>query len=51
MINCRRMREMGHVTVYGERRNVYRVSLGKLGQSPVGKPRHTRKDNIKTNLK
>jgi len=35
----------------GERRGVYRVMVGKPGgKSPLGKPKHRWKDNIKVDL-
>ena len=38
----------GTCSTYGERRDVYRVLVGKPeGKSPHGKPRHSWEDNIK----
>jgi len=35
----------------GERRDVYRVLVGKLeGKKPLGRPRHRWEDNIKMDL-
>ena len=39
---------MGHVARMGERRGVYRVLVGKLGEKrPLGRPRRRWEDNIK----
>jgi len=41
----------GHVAHVGGRRGVYRVLVGKTeGRRPLGKQKHRRNDNIKTNL-
>ena len=46
-----RMRWAGHVARIGERRGVYRVSVGKPeGKKPLGKPRNRWEDNIKMDL-
>jgi len=38
-------------STYGESRSVYRVLVRKPeGKRPLGRPRHKRKDNIKTDL-
>jgi len=38
-------------SMYGERRGVYRVLVGKTkGRRPLGRPRHRREDNIKMYL-
>jgi hypothetical protein len=51
LIKSRRMRWAGHVACMGERRSVYRVSVGKLeGKRQLGRPRRRREDNIKTDL-
>jgi len=51
VINSRRMRWMGHVARMGERRGVYRVSVGKPeGKRPLGRPRRRWVDNIKMDL-
>jgi hypothetical protein len=35
----------------GERRGVYRILVGRPeGKRPLGRPRHRREDNIKTDL-
>jgi hypothetical protein len=51
VIKSRRMRWAGHVTRMGERRGLFRVSVGKPeGKRPLGRPRHRREDNIKIDL-
>jgi hypothetical protein len=41
IIKSRRMRWAGHVTQMGEKRNAYRLSVGKPeGKRPLGRPRH-----------
>jgi hypothetical protein len=51
MIKSRRMRWAGHVALMGERRDVYRVLVGKLeGERPLGRPGHRWEDNIKMNI-
>ena len=50
-IKSRRMRWEGHVARMGERRDVYRVLVGKPeGKRPLGRPRRSWEDNIKTDL-
>ena len=47
----RRMRWAGHVARMGVRRGVYRGLVGKTeGKTPLGRPRHRWKDNIKMDL-
>jgi hypothetical protein len=42
MIKSRRMRWAGHVTRMGEKRNAYRILVGKPEEKrPLGRPRHT----------
>ena len=42
---------MGHVAGMGERRDVYRVLVGKPeGKRPLGRPRPRWEDNIKMDL-
>jgi hypothetical protein len=51
IIKSRRMRWAGHVAQMGEKRNVYRLLVGKLeGKRPLGRPRRRWMDNIKMNL-
>jgi hypothetical protein len=51
MIKSRRMRWTGHVALMGEKRNAYRVLVGKPeGKRPVGRLRHRWEDNIKMDL-
>jgi hypothetical protein len=52
MINSRRMRWAGHVTRMGEKRNAYRILVGKPeGKKPFGRPRRRCVDNIKMDLR
>jgi hypothetical protein len=52
MIKSRRMRWAGHVAPMGEKRNAYRVFVGKpAGKRPLGGPRRRWVDNIKMDLK
>ena len=45
------MRWAGHVAFMGERRDVYRVLMGKSeGKTPLGRPRRRWEDNIKMDL-
>ena len=51
VIKSRRMRLAGQVVCVGERRGVYRVSVGKPEvKRPLGRPRHRWVDNIKMDL-
>jgi hypothetical protein len=51
IIKSRRMRLAGHVARMGEKRNVYRLLVGKLeGKRQLGRPRRRWIDNIKMNL-
>jgi hypothetical protein len=51
IIKSRRMRWVGHVARMGEKRNVYRLLVGKPeGKRPLGRPRHRWIDNIKMDL-
>jgi hypothetical protein len=51
IIKTRRMRWAGHVAGMGEKRNVYRLLVGKSeGKRPLGRPRRRWTDNIKTDL-
>jgi hypothetical protein len=48
MIKSRRMRWAGHVARMGEKRNAYRILVGKLeGKRPLGRPGCRWEDNIK----
>jgi hypothetical protein len=52
MIKSRRMRWSWHVARMGEKRNAYRVSVGKPeGKRPLGRPRRMWVDNIKIDLR
>jgi hypothetical protein len=52
MIKSRRMRWAGHVTRMGEKRNAYRILVGKPeGKRPLGRPRRRWVDNIKMDLR
>jgi hypothetical protein len=51
MIKSRRMRWAGHVARMGEKRNVYRILVGKPeGRRLLRKQRHKSVDNIKVDL-
>jgi hypothetical protein len=51
IIKSRRMRWAGHVARMGEKRNVYRLLVGKpKGRRPLGRPRRRWIDNIKMEL-
>jgi hypothetical protein len=42
IIKSRKMRWVGHIALMGEKRNAYRLVVGKPeGKSPLGKPRHS----------
>jgi hypothetical protein len=46
------MRFAGHVARMGEKRNAYKILVGKPeGKRPIGILRHRWKDNIKTDLR
>jgi hypothetical protein len=52
LIKSRRMRWAGHVARMGEKRNAYRILVGKPeGTRPLGRPRRRWVDNIKMNLR
>ena len=52
LIKSRRMMWAGHVARMGERRDVYRVLVGKPeGKRPLARPRRRWEDNIKMDLK
>jgi hypothetical protein len=45
------MRWAGHVAQNGEKRNTYRLLVGKPeGRTPLGRPRHRWVDNIRMDL-
>jgi hypothetical protein len=51
IIKSRKMRWAGHVTRIGEKRNVYKLLVGKPeGKRPLGRPRRGWIDNIKMDL-
>jgi hypothetical protein len=51
IVKSRRMRWAGHVAQMGEKRNVYRLLVGKPeGKGPLGRSRHRWMDNIKMDL-
>jgi hypothetical protein len=51
IIQSRRMRWVGHVARMGEKRNVYRLLVGKPeGKRPLGRPRHRLINNGKMDL-
>jgi hypothetical protein len=51
MIEARRMRWSGHVAGMGEKRNAYRLLVGKPeGRRPLRRPRHRWLDNIRMDL-
>jgi hypothetical protein len=51
-IKSRRMRWAGHVARMGEKRNAYRILVGKSeGRRPLGRPRRRWVDNIKMALR
>jgi hypothetical protein len=51
IIKSRRMRWAGHVVRLGEKRNAYRLLLGKPeGKRPLGRLRHRWVDNIRMDL-
>jgi hypothetical protein len=52
LIKSRRMRWAGHAARMGERRNAYRILVGKPeGNRPLGRPRRRCADNIKMDLR
>jgi hypothetical protein len=51
IIKSRRMRWAGHVARMGEKRNAYRLLVGKPGgKRPLGRPRRRWVNNIKMDL-
>jgi hypothetical protein len=52
VIKWRRMRWVGHAERMGERRNAYRILVGKPdGRRPLGRPRRGWVDSIKMDLR
>jgi hypothetical protein len=52
VIKSRRMRWTGHAARMGERRNAYRILVGKPdGKRPLGRPRRRWVDNVKVDLR
>jgi hypothetical protein len=52
MIKSRRMRLAGHVARMREKRNAYRILVGKLeGKRPLGRSRRRCVDNVKMDLR
>jgi hypothetical protein len=52
MMKSKIMRWTGHVTLMREKRNAYRILVGKLEEMrPVGRPRCSWVDNIKTDIR
>jgi hypothetical protein len=52
MFKSRRMRWEVHVARMGEKRNAYRILVGKPeGKKPLGRTRHRWVDNIKMDLR
>jgi hypothetical protein len=52
MVKSRRMRWAGHVTRMREKRNAYRILVGRPeGKRPLGRSRHRLEDNIRMNLR
>jgi hypothetical protein len=52
MIKSRRMRCTGHVARIGEKRNTYRILVGKPeGKRPLGRSRRGWSDNIRMDLR
>jgi hypothetical protein len=52
MVKSVRMKWAGHVARMGEKKNAYRILVGKPeGKRPLGKPRRRWVDNIKMDLR
>jgi hypothetical protein len=52
IIKSMRMRWKGHVALMREKRNIYRILVGKSGgRRPLGRPRHRWEDNLKMHLR
>jgi hypothetical protein len=51
LIEVRIMRWAEHVARMGEKKGIYRILVGKPeGKKPLGRPRHSREDNISIDL-
>jgi hypothetical protein len=51
IMKARRMRWAGHLARMGEKRNAYRLLMGKPeGKRPLGRPRRSWVDNIRMDL-
>jgi hypothetical protein len=51
VIKSRRMKWAGHVAGMGEKRQAYRILVGRCeGRRPLGRPRHRWEDNIKMDI-
>jgi hypothetical protein len=51
VIKSRRIRWVGHVTHFGEMRNVYKILVGKSGvKSPLRRSSHKWEENIKMDI-
>jgi hypothetical protein len=51
VIKSKRMRWVGHVALMGEKRNAYRLLVGKRdGRRPLGRPRRRWVDSIRIGL-
>jgi hypothetical protein len=51
ILKSRKMRWVGHVARMGEKRNAYRLLVGKpVGKRPLGRPRRRWVDNIRMDL-
>jgi hypothetical protein len=52
MFKSRRTRWAGHAALMGEKRNAYKILVGKPeGKTPLGRPRRRWVDNIKMDLR
>jgi hypothetical protein len=51
VIKLRRVKWAGHIARMGEKRDAYRILVGRPeGRRPLGRPRHRWEDNITKNL-
>jgi hypothetical protein len=52
MIKSKRMRWAGHITRKWEKRNAYRILVGKPeGKRPLGRPRRRSEENVEMDLR